>query len=182
MSRLLCVAVMALSALLSGCSVTVRSFIKPGASAKLEPYSRIYVALGASSGAVSAHGATGYGISSSAISNGASQAEMALEQLKNELLLSGFDVQAEPSSADAIASFSIGEIRFDPLAGWIADQALLVIRDARTSATVASFAAEDNGITATTSALIQELGRVVREQRSGASSAPASPGWQTVVQ
>lgn len=46
-----------------------------------------------------------------------------------ELRLLGLNLTNSPEDSEVIANFSIGTIRYDPLAGWIADQAFLEFQD-----------------------------------------------------
>jgi hypothetical protein len=101
---------------------------RPGLT--LRSFNKIAVVLQSSSGSTSLHGAKIGGIAGGHVMNGNTQAQHALESMKFELMGIGFDVLDEAESADAIAEFSIGAIRYDPLAGWIADQAFLKFKDA----------------------------------------------------
>ena len=149
--------------LVTGCGVSVREYVRPGTTQSLQNYKRIELRLRSSAHGMSATGGAAFGVAGFSASSGEGQAELALQQLENELLMSGFDVQRS-SSAPAIGEFSIGEIRRDPMVGWIADRALLTIRDADTGEVVASFTAEDNGVTQTTTALVEALASSVRNR------------------
>ena len=73
-------------------------------------------------------------LSSSVIAGGHSmsvdwQAEIAAQNLAFELRSLGLNLTNSPEDSDVIANFSIGTIRYDPITGWIADQAFLEFND-----------------------------------------------------
>lgn len=90
------------------------------------------------------------------VSSGEAQAAQALESLKFELLALGFQMTDTPAEADALADFSIGQIRYDPLVGWIADQAVLTFKDP-SGKVLAGFRAQSRGITPTVNNIVTKL-------------------------
>jgi hypothetical protein len=73
------------------------------------------------------------------------------------LEVQGFLFVQNPEDAEVIMAFSIGVVRNDPLAGWIADQASLVISDRETGERREAYQVKSAGVTATTTKLIRKL-------------------------
>jgi hypothetical protein len=69
----------------------------------------------------------------------------------------GFNVVDREEDADMLALFSIGTVRFDPLAGWIADRAILQFKDRTTGEGVLTIKADLQFITPTVSTLVENL-------------------------
>jgi len=94
--------------------------------------------------------------------NGENQALIAAQDLAFELTGLGFQLVGSPERAEIIATFTIGAVRYDPLAGWIADQAFLVLRDAHTSKVLVSCRAKTRFVTPTVRTIVRNLAREVR--------------------
>lgn len=122
---------MTLMILLSGCGSA--SKITTSQNPKTLIGKKINLQLITSSGAISiSAGAMGSSLSviagGSAMS-GEKQAEIIAQDLAFELRALGLNLTNSQEDSEVIAKFSIGTIRYDPLAGWIADQAFLEFYD-----------------------------------------------------
>lgn len=124
--------------LLSSCAASIKR-IPADPSVRLRDYNRIVVRLMDSSGNVTGVTTTVGDLSSTQVSTGEQQALRALESLEFALMEIGFDLTADGSQAQAVVDFSIGSIRYDALAGWIADQAFLKFRDANSGKVLVYF-------------------------------------------
>lgn len=98
---------------------------------------------------------------------GADQATFALRQLQNRLVRFGFRIVQSASDADLIGTFSIGTIRRDPLAGWIADQADLVLTNPITGELVGTISASPEVVTPTVAALVESIAASTRKALLG---------------
>lgn len=148
-------------ALTAGCSATVRSVVtQPGV--RLRQYNLVQLVLLTASGNVGVTAGAVGGIVAGSVSDGDAQAIRALESLRFELLAVGFQFVDQPQSAQGVIEFSIGSIRYDPLAGWIADQALATVKDAWTGAIVAMFRADGRMVTPTVNSLVSSISKALR--------------------
>ena len=146
---------------IAGCGATVRSVVtQPGV--RLRQYNPVTIVLRTGSGNVSLTGGGAGGIIAGSISDGEAQAVRALESFRFELLATGFQFVDQREAAAAVIEFSIGSIRYDPLVGWIADQALANFKDAKTGATVAMFRADGQAITPTVNRLVSSISKAIR--------------------
>lgn len=91
------------------------------------------------------------------VMDGSLQSQMAGETLAFECEKLGFCVVPATENPDLIFEFNIGSIRFDPIVGWIADQAILRIRDTKSKEVVASYQAKGSLITPTVENIISKL-------------------------
>ncbi len=93
---------------------------------------------------------------------GEGQAAQALNSLQFEMAALGFQLVGTLGEAQLVGEFSVGQIRFDPLAGWVADQAMLVLKEPAGN-TVALFRAKSSGITPTVNNLVSQIAKAVRQ-------------------
>jgi hypothetical protein len=149
--------------LIPACGSTVRSYKVPAfdsgsASRTLE------VRVMTTAGAVSIQRSRmGEAVSSTQVMTGQDQALLAAQDVAFELGSMGFAVVEAPGQADLFADFSIGTVRFDPLAGWIADRAFLEFKNARTAEVLASYRSEVRWVTPTVENLVSNIIDRVRE-------------------
>lgn len=90
---------------------------------------QILTSSGATSVSIGAMSSSSFVIAEGHSMSGERQAEIAAQNLAFELRSLGFNLTNSPEDSDVIANFSIGTIRYDSLAGWIADQAFLEFND-----------------------------------------------------
>jgi len=90
------------------------------------------------------------------------QAVQALEMMQFELLSIGLNIVDKNNHADAKFEFSIGNIRYDPLVGYIADRAIIRIIDNKNQI-IAIFKAETEFITPSIKNLIDTLGEELKK-------------------
>jgi len=94
--------------------------------------------------------------------SGNDQVIMAAQDIAFALNEMGFDTVEKAEDADMVALFSIGTVRYDPLAGWIADRAFLQFKDQRSGSTVLSIKADGQIITPTVGTIVENLIAEVR--------------------
>jgi hypothetical protein len=123
---------------LSSCGSSVQH-VKARPDVTLRKYNNIIAYLVSSTGSISVSTASLGKIAGGQMSSGAQQGTRALESLQFELMAIGFNFVPAENQADAIVEFTIGDIRNDPLAGWIADQALVKFKDAKSGQVLAFF-------------------------------------------
>ena len=158
--------------LLAGCGTTVSSqfFAK---DSRLQDYKRLHLMLQTTGESVSVTGAglasaaaissrsitsgLGSAVSVSHAMSGNDQTVLAAQDVAFRLRDLGFDTVEDIESADAIVLFSIGTVRFDPFAGWIADRAFLEFKDAKTGKLICSVRADTQFITPTVNSLVKGL-------------------------
>jgi hypothetical protein len=92
-------------------------------------------------------------------------ANTSLELLTFELRKLGFNIVQENEAPDVIIEFTIGNVRYDPLVGWIADQAIISFLDGKTRKLKAQFKAGVSFITPTTESLVSKLIDEIKKQR-----------------
>lgn len=102
-------------------------------------------------------GGVGSALSVSHAMSGNDQAIMAAQDIMFGLREMGFETVDKVEDADAIALFSIATVRYDPLAGWIADKALLQFKESKTGSMVCSIKADSQVVTPTVSTLVDSL-------------------------
>jgi hypothetical protein len=133
----------------------------------LKDYKNIYVDLGNTGGSQSIGGGALFGSNSIAgvahNYDGDKQANLAKEKFVFLLREIGFNVVNNPGNSDAIAHLSIGQIRYDPLAGWIADQASLQVEDTKSRETIAQYIADGRLVTPTVNKIIKKLSKKVKK-------------------
>lgn len=122
---------MTLLILLSGCGSTSR--ITTSQNPKTLIGKKINLQLITSSGAISISAGT-LSSGSSVITGGSTmsgekQAKIVAQDLAFELRSLGLNLTNSPKDSEVLAKFYIGTIRYDPLVGWIADQAFLEFFD-----------------------------------------------------
>lgn len=157
----LCLAAMVLATMFSGCAATVQS-VRPAPGVQLRQYRRLTLMLTDATGSASVSGAAAGGIASGHLMRGEGQAAQALNSLQFEMAAIGFQMESRASEAQLVGEFSIGQIRYDPVAGWIADQAVLVLKDPAGN-TVAMFRAKTRGITPTVNSLVSQIAKAVKQ-------------------
>ena len=74
----------------------------------------------------------------------------------------GFNIISDTTKIDAIVDFSIGQIRFDPIAGWIADQGNVKFTDYKTGEILAIVRAEVKFVTPTVKNIIANLSKSIQ--------------------
>lgn len=94
--------------------------------------------------------------------DGQAQTVSAAQRMAFELQVIGFDMVDRPENAELLAEFSIGAVRYDPITGWIADQASLVLRDPQTGRVVFTAFADTRFVTPRVSTLIGRLAESVK--------------------
>jgi hypothetical protein len=166
---------------LAGCGATVHSTLVKR-DAHLGDFKKIHLSIATAGGAVSVTGAgmgsgsasvtgTPSGISGTGVGSslsvthamsGNDQVIMAAQDIAFALDEMGFDTVEKVEDADMVALFSIGTVRYDPLAGWIADRAFLQFKDQRSGKTVLSIKADGQLITPTVGTIVQNLIAEVR--------------------
>jgi hypothetical protein len=93
--------------------------------------------------------------------SGGDQSLLIAQGLAFDLESLGFEIVNESTEAEILALFSIGTVRFDPITGWIADQAFLTLKEAKTGNTLCSFRADVRFITPTVKTLVRQLVQAV---------------------
>ena len=132
-------------------------------SLKLRSYNNIIINLLNASGDISANTVNIGRINSAQMMDGEKQAVLALESMQFELMAIGFKFVLEENKADAIVEFSIGSIRYDPLADWIADQAFVKFKDVKTGQILAFYRAKVQFVTPTVNNIIKKLASEIRK-------------------
>ncbi|HCO94686.1 MAG TPA: hypothetical protein DIU00_12175 [Phycisphaerales bacterium] len=89
--------------------------------------------------------------------SGQDQVIMAAQDIAFSLRQIGFDTVDRTQDADMVVLFSIGTVRYDPLAGWIADRAFIEFKDTKTGSVVCSIKANVQFITPTINTLVKKL-------------------------
>lgn len=130
---------------------------------RLRNYNNIVLNLVNLSGGVSLSTATLGEINSAQIMSGNSQGRMALESLQFELMGIGFNFVSDVNQAAVIVEFTIGTIRFDPIAGWIADQAFVKFIDKSSGKVLAFYSAKAQFITPTVTNIIKEISNSIKQ-------------------
>jgi hypothetical protein len=148
-----------------GCGATVKSV--SSSNLKLRNFNNIYLVLVDATGATSLS-AAGLGGSSSALLSGhkydgAGQGKQSLQNLQFELMSMGFSIVGDKNKADIIVEFSIGQIRYDPITGWIADQGIVRFIDRNSGAITAMYKAKPRFITPTTNTIVKMLAREIKQ-------------------
>ena len=148
-----------------GCGATVQSV--SSANLKLRNYNNIYLVLVDATGATSLSAAGLKGSSSALLSghkyDGAGQGKQSLQNLQFELMSMGFSIVGDKNKADIIVEFSIGQIRYDPITGWIADQGIVRFIDRNSGAITAMYKAKPRFITPTTNTIVEMLAREIKQ-------------------
>jgi len=117
----------------------------------------IVLQLGTSSGAVTISAASLSNLSVGHAMSGEEQALIAANNLAFELRFLGLKLTNNSHDADIIATFSIGTIRYDPITGWIADQAYLEFIDLETGDFICGIKAKPRFITPTVENMIKNI-------------------------
>lgn len=107
------------------------------------------------SGGVS--GMAGSSISAEHAKSGNDQVIMAAQDIAFGLRNMGFQTVNTPEESDLLANFSIGTIRYDPLAGWIADRAFLEFSNPKNGLMICSVKAEVQLVTPTVNKLVKSI-------------------------
>lgn len=158
MKKLSFYAMTCLVILMQGCAAHIASHVSNPKMHLSDQYKKIaIVSNGASSQSITTSNLFENQLSHTQIMNGSSQVQMAAESLSFECEKLGFSVVSISENPDLLLELSIGSIRFDPLVGWIADQANIKLRDANSKQLVASFQAKAGFITPTVDNMISKL-------------------------
>src|SRR5213080_2779358 len=100
-----------------GCVGTVKSeSVRPDPSIHLRAYHKVALVLVDASGGTSVNAAAGGPLLSGQVTNGSDLAPQILRSLQFNMASIGFQL-VDPSQADLVGEFSIGQIRRDPIAG-----------------------------------------------------------------
>ena len=91
------------------------------------------------------------------------QVLLALEGLKFELSKIGFSVVEDKSVSDAIVEFQVGTIRFDPLVGWIADEAFINFIDTKNRNKIKVYYGSGRFITPTVKNILLNLEKAIKK-------------------
>lgn len=146
---------------LNSCTAYVqRTILSP--NLRLRNYNNIIANLVTSSGSLSMSTATLGAIDSAHLMEGEKQGILALESLQFEMMSIGFNFVSNENQADAIVDLSIGSIRYDPLAGWIADQAFVKFRDRKSGQVIAFYRAQSQLVTPTVNNIISNLASKIK--------------------
>ncbi len=108
-------------------------------------------------------GSTGSGVLSANVLSAADAAQQAALSFAFELEFMGFKITNDLKQADAVVEFSIGTVRYDALAGWIADQAVARFVSAQSGEPIAAYRARTRLVTPTTSNLVGDLAEAIQE-------------------
>lgn len=169
---------------ISGCGATIHSQLVKK-DTRLGDYKKVYLLIATAGSGISVTGAgigSGFatatatpsgasvGGGGSALSvnhamSGNDQIIMAAQDVAFRLRDMGFETVDKPEDADIIALFSIGTVRYDPLAGWIADRAFLQFKEAKTGSIIFSIKADSQLITPTVRTLVDNIMSEVRKYR-----------------
>jgi len=169
---------------LTGCGATIHSQLVKK-DARLGDYKKVYLMIATAGGGISVTGASmgggfttanatpsgasasgvGSALSVSHAMTGNDQIIMAAEDIAFALRDMGFETVDKAEQADLIALFSIGTVRYDPLAGWIADRAFLQFKDSKSGAMIVSIKADGQLITPTVKTLVDKMISEVKEYR-----------------
>lgn len=155
---------------ITGCSSSIQSRAI-NKELQLKDYKTVYIGLFTAGSAISQSGVgslstyeNGSNIFASSVQSGQTmigneQVIMALQDIGYAMRGMGFEtfVESKADSVDLIALFSIGTVRYDPLAGWIADRALLRIIERKTEKTLVEIKAETQFITPTVKNLVKSI-------------------------
>ena len=153
-------AVLVLLLLLCGCGASVKGHFPTG-RVRLHQYPKLHLMLSTATGTISVNRAVLMSpsgpIGASHVLSGSSQVLIVAQNLSFKLGTLGFQMVDSQGKADAIVLFSIGAVRHDPLAGWIADQAFLVFKDAKSETTLCTFRANSQFVTPTVNRIVENL-------------------------
>jgi hypothetical protein len=152
--------------LFSSCTPTIQ-VVQPSPNVKLRQYTRIFLYSPhlPSTGAVGGIGTKlGPGfVGGTQVVSGVDAVVQALNSLKFELTSIGFRVVENPIDAELIGELSIDGLSYDPLVKWVAEQAILVIKD-NAGNTLFVFRAKSSGITPTIDSLISKISEAIRQK------------------
>ena len=148
-----------------GCGATIDSTRSANAKS-LRNYNKIYVNLVNSSGGTTMNtiNLNEIGIGTKNLMKGDEQVKQSLESFQFELMKIGFEFVGSLDDADAYIDFTIGQIRYDPLTGWIADQATAKFQESESGKIIAYFKTEPRFITPTTKTLIEKLSSAIKSE------------------
>jgi hypothetical protein len=156
------VVLMGISLVMVSCGVSAkRNIYEP--NTKLRDYNIVAVEMVSESGSISISSGSIGSLRNDQILEGNEQEKMALQLLQIELMNIGFEVVSDTAKAKAIIEFSIGSIRYDALAGWIADQAIAIFKEKSDGKIIGAFTAKGRMITATINSLISNIGEGIRK-------------------
>lgn len=167
-----------------GCGSSVQTFRQPDAK-RLSQYGGILLTIETTSGSVTTSGGqlgnsttniqtanssintstNTSSMSSSHVMSGEKQAFLAGQDVAFRMSSIGLNMVENENQADVIAAFSIGTVRYDPLAGWIADQAFLKFKDRATGKIILTSKATAEFITPTVENLVENLIEQINENK-----------------
>lgn len=167
-----------------GCGSSVQTFRQPDAK-RLSQYGGILLAIETTSGSITTSGgqlsnsttniqstnssvnanSNTSSISASHVMSGEKQAFLAGQDVAFRMSSIGLNMVENENQADVIAAFSIGTVRYDPLAGWIADQAFLKFKDKATGKIILTSKASAEFITPTVENLVENLIEQINENK-----------------
>jgi hypothetical protein len=157
-NKLILTTIASAAILLQGCGARVTSYAPNPEMYLSHHYKKIaIIANGANVQSITTSNLFEGQLSQTQIMDGGSQVQMAAESIGFECEKLGFHVVSINDCPDLLLEFSIGSIRFDSLAGWIADQAIVRLRDAKSKQIVAQFQAKSRFITPTVENIISNL-------------------------
>ena len=143
------------------CTSAVQSFKIPDFSNRLRR-ATVHVRVTTGAGATSISGSTVAGITAIQILPGGDTVLVAARRVQFELLRIGFRVMDSPSDATMYVDLTLNP-RFDPIGGWIADEAQLEFIDVNTGELLASYRAHASGlVTPSVNNLVSNLIKDVR--------------------
>ncbi|HLA33014.1 MAG TPA: hypothetical protein VJ047_18490 [Pseudomonas sp.] len=160
--------------LLGGCAASVKSQAVRGV--ELRKYNKVFVTTlttGSGSQTVTKAGLGAGGVVGSAllagglavnhVMTGTDQVIMAGQDVEYALRDIGFETVSSAEQADAVAVFSIATVRKDPIAGWIADRAMLQFRDVKTGSVLYTAKSESSWVTLQIDNLIGGLKKEIQK-------------------
>jgi hypothetical protein len=159
--------IIAFVSLFSSCTSTIQ-VVQPSPNVKLRQYTRIflYSPYLPSTEAVKGVGTKlgpGFIGGTQAVS-GVDAVVQALNSLKFELTSIGFRIVEKPIDAELVGELSIDGLHYNPLVGWVANQAILVIKD-NAGNTLFVFRAKPSGMIASPiDSLISEIAKAIRQR------------------
>jgi hypothetical protein len=129
---------------------------------KLSSYQTVFLTL-RSSGGISVNTSSLGSIETTQVMDAEAAAAQALVNFQFRLMGLGFSVVDNSSAAGAVFDLSLGAIRYDPIGGWIADKAILSVRDRATGQIVKMYSTEGRFITASVDKLVSMLAEAVAD-------------------
>lgn len=146
-----------------GCAPKQPSVQPPrGALRGVDP---IVLALPNARGGLSLVGVSGMGTAGNRPGSDVELVRRAAEVGRFELQKIGFTVITDSTAAKAVAELTMGSVRFDPAAGWVASDAILRFRRVGSNEEIARFQARNEYVTPDVAPLITSLAKAVEKAR-----------------